>query len=501
MKLFFYAIFVCLTLYNVFLGSTLVRHGEVNFFNDVARDFLLLQELEEKKVVLIGPRSSTNGLFNGPLWSYINYPAYIIGNGNPVAVAWFWILLEIIFLITSFYIVRKLFGTFISLAYILLISIKMAPHLDGVFHSESTFFFIPIFFFTICMYIKNKQNLYLALHLLTSAILIQLNVGIGLQLFLLSSLLIFWSILKNKLHKHLLTFFLMPLFLLNFILFDLRNGLRMTRALIDTGKASQFFTPLTSWIENRINNTVSLQLFEGQENTLFVFAIFFIIMTLTILEIRNKSKHQHIYLLFMFYYFGYIIMSFFNKGILLFHYTYLLMPLTTLWFVSYFRGKYKILFLLLILFVYSLNLQSAKSDINVHQANAMNNYNSWKALSVVANEISLSQEGKEFGYFVFAPDALAYQPRYAMIYNFKKSNTKALEYMKKSTTYIIAAPPPANNSYMTYVWWSKVPVGISSEPIEIKKFPSGFTIVKYSLSPEEQKVPHDKTIELGIHFR
>lgn len=54
---------------------------------------------------------------------------------------------------------------------------------------------------------------------------------------------------------------------------------------------------------------------------------------------------------------------------------------------------------------------------------------------------------------------------------------------------------------MTHVWWRKVPVGISLEPVENKKFPNGFTIEKFNLSLEEQRIPHDKAIELGIHFR
>ena len=47
MKQLFYLILLLITLFNVYLSSSLVRHGEVNFFNDVARDFLLLQEMEK----------------------------------------------------------------------------------------------------------------------------------------------------------------------------------------------------------------------------------------------------------------------------------------------------------------------------------------------------------------------------------------------------------------------------------------------------------------------
>lgn len=42
---------------------------------------------------------------------------------------------------------------------------------------------------------------------------------------------------------------------------------------------------------------------------------------------------------------------------------------------------------------------------------------------------------------------------------------------------------------------------ITKDPEWTKKFESGFTIEEYHLTNEEQKDPHDKTIELGIHFR
>ena len=108
---------------------------------------------------------------------------------------------------------------------------------------------------------------------------------------------------------------------------------------------------------------------------------------------------------------------------------------------------------------------------------------------------------QEFGYFVFSPDSYAYQQRYAMIYSFKSLHAKAFEYVKKPTTYVIASPPPTNDPYMTHVWWRINEVKISSPPVLTKKFPGGYTIEKFNLSPQEQKVPFDPTIQLGISFR
>lgn len=501
MKLLLYLSLLLLTLFNLYLSSSSVRHNEVNFFNDVARDFLLLQELDQKKIVFIGPRSSTNGLFHGSLWTYINYPAYLLGNGNPVAVGWFWVFLEAIFLITGFFIAQKLFGSLVAFVYIALTSTRIVLHINGVFHTEAIFFFMPMFFFTICMYAKSKKKFYLVLHTLSIAILIQLNVGIGMQFFILSALFVCWFIVRQRPYKHFLAFFLLPIFLINFILFDLKHGLGMTKAVFSTGVSSKFFVSIQSWIENRINNTVSLQLDEQNiGNTLLTYIIFALVIIFTILQIKNRNKYQQIYFLFIFYYFGYIVLSVFNKGILLFHYVYLLIPLTTLWFASFLATKYRLFFLPLIAIVFFNNFNNDRGQVSA-QSYGGNTVNSWKGLSNVASEVISWQKGKEFGYFVFAPDALAYQPRYAMLYNFKKAGVRAFEYAKKSTTYIIAAPPHGNDPYMTHVWWRKVPLRISSEPIETKKFPSGFTIEKFQLSEEEQRVPHDKAIELRIHFR
>src|SRR3989344_2036710 len=192
MKILFYWLLLLITVFNIYLSSFLVRHGEVNFFNDVARDFLLLEEMDHKKLVLIGPRSSTNNLFHGPLWTYINYPAFVIGDGNPVVVSWFWIFLECFFLITGFYMVRKLFDTLTAFAFIAVVSVPMITHMGGFFHAEATFFFMPLYFFSICMYIKSKKKLYLALHLLALAIFVQLSVGVGIHFFVLSLALIIW---------------------------------------------------------------------------------------------------------------------------------------------------------------------------------------------------------------------------------------------------------------------------------------------------------------------
>lgn len=452
--------------------------------------------------MLIGPRTNTQGLFHGPLWSYINYPIYLLGSGNPIIVGWFWVFLGVVFLITSFLIAKKLFGMLPAIAYALLLAVRLPPHINRVFHSEATIFFVPLMFFTIYKYMETKKQRFLLLHLLSLVILIQLNIGDGFFFFVLSVITISFFIIRNKLWKHFLAGLTLPFFLINFILFDLRHNFQLAHAFLFTTTDAKLFSPLVSLLQNRIDNALTLHLLENTLGNIPLLKIIFVlVMIFSILHIKNNGKFKRLYILFFFYYFGYLFLSLSTKGVLLVHYVYLLIPLTALWLISFLEGKYKLIFLPFIFFIFFLNFQNSRQYIEGVKSRMGNDYNSWVSLKTVADEVVKKQNHKEFGYFVFAPDAYAYQPRYTMLYSFKANHMKAFEYVKKPTTYIIAAPPPANDPYMTYVWWRKNSVKISAKPTSVKKFPSGFVIEEFHLTPEEQKISHDKTIELGIHFR
>ena len=79
LKKVFYLIIVTFITYCVYLSTFFVSKGEIAFTNDIGRNFLLLQELDYKKIVLIGPRTNFPGVFHGVFWTYLNYPAYLIG--------------------------------------------------------------------------------------------------------------------------------------------------------------------------------------------------------------------------------------------------------------------------------------------------------------------------------------------------------------------------------------------------------------------------------------
>jgi len=58
-------LFFIITCINIFLASWFVRQGDVMFSPDIGRDFFILDEIRQKTIVLIGPRSSAPGFFHG----------------------------------------------------------------------------------------------------------------------------------------------------------------------------------------------------------------------------------------------------------------------------------------------------------------------------------------------------------------------------------------------------------------------------------------------------
>ena len=145
-------IFLALIVLNLFFASWHVLHQDIKFSADIGRDFLLFKEIDQKGIILIGPRSSASGLFHGPLWVYVNYPAYFLGQGNPVAVGWGWVFFIACFTAGGFFIAKKLFDENAGYLFALMISTYMVFHADSLINPHGTLFMLPFFFFFFVRY-------------------------------------------------------------------------------------------------------------------------------------------------------------------------------------------------------------------------------------------------------------------------------------------------------------------------------------------------------------
>lgn len=491
-------LFLILVFINIIFASWYVMHGDINFSSDIARDFLLLQELDEKKLVLIGPRSSVTGLFHGPLWLYLNYPAYLIGQGNPVIVGWYWIFLIVLFLISSYFIAKKLFNQSSALIFVLMTSLYLVYHAKGLFNPHGAMFLLPAFFFFFVRFVQTLKIPYLIIHVLITGLIIQFQMAVGAPLLLLSFAYIAFIAIRRRKKKYLLAFLLILIPLSTFILFELKHGFILTNSTFrhlggDPNHNYLFF------IEDRLKIITSGVEFlrAGPANgSLYVSILFFVFLFFQIRQNRFKS----IYLMFLYFYLGFFLLSLINKYTMLYFYVFPLFPFVFLIFSSFATSKYKNIFLIIFLIIYAINLTGVVDYLKATPAIFGRSQESWKFLYEVATNVYQNAED-EFGYFVYSPDVLGYPPKYAMQYSGKFYNKSAYSFEKKSATYLVIAPPPFNNPHMKDEWWRINQVNIASVAASVTKFENGYKIEKYLLDEKQIKVTFDPAINPGIHFR
>ena len=213
-------------------------------------------------------------------------------------------------------------------------------------------------------------------------------------------------------------------------------------------------------------------------------------------------RYRAIYLLFLYIYVSYFATSLLNRFQLLPFYVYPIFPLVFLFFsslVTFGNKKINYSFLAFFLIIYGTNMVGTCHHINTWSTSFVGKSPySWITLSEVARTV-YSQPEQNFGYFVFSPDIMAYEMRYAMEYwRLSLSKTNVAVFEKKPIIYVIIAP--RNGTYMTHDW-IKMKLAITSEPARIWKFPSSYTIEKYELTPKELAVPFDIGINPGLFYR
>ncbi len=500
MKPVYRAGLIILFLLHFFLASWYVRQADIVFTADIGRDFWLLEELAEKKLVLIGPRASGE-LYHGPVWTYINLPAFLVGSGDPVIVGWWWILLAVAATAGNFLIAKKLFGPAAGWAFALMSSLYYTFHTRGMSHPHGAMFILPFWFFLFVRYLQTRRPLFLAAHLLLSGLLIQLELAVGIPYAGLSGLALFSVIVKKRNFRHLLYLGIVPLTLVNFVIFDLRHDHLLFNKLLDfvgPHQEGELFN-YAKYIGQRLwllfSGPEILRRDPGYRNL----GLMLVTLLLTVFQIR-KNKHRVVYTSFLYLYAGFFALSFVDKGPILYFHLYPQFPLVFLVFSSFVASQYRRWFIPLFTLVYIFNVAGSVGDVQSAAGFIGKDRESWKALRTVAESVALEREAA-FGYFVFSPDITGYAPKYAVRHILKKSGRNAQEFTKLPVTYLVLSPPPRNNPTMTGTWWRKNQLGIAGEPETSKTFESGFVVERYILSPEEQAVPFDPALDPGLHFR
>ena len=507
MKLAVKLFFIISLAASIFFASWFVLHNTLYFHTDLARDFLLFEEIVvTKKPILIGPRTSMQGVFHGPAWLYVNLPVFVVSKGNPVTVAWFWVFLIVASIGVVYWISKKITDEKSALPIAALYALTVCSSAPYLYNPFGAVFFAPLFFFFFVLYIQKKKMKDLVITLFCIGMAIQFEMVWGVPILFLASILILHTIFKKKKFVHLLSYSILILPLFTFILFDVRHQFIQFKSVIryvvgSPGEAKQQ-VDYAAMIITRIKDMV-LAMPSYFSNGIYFLNILFVtfIFILVILFFRTKQQKKHpLILYFLYFYTGFWIFTLPLKGIVYEYYYWSFLPLFCIALVDLIRVTLKkyasFVFVIITLLLLIVNTKSLlKQDSRFFATNT----GLWSFYLHQAQSI-YKDAGGNFGWYVYTADQYAYSFKYAMSYTQQQYPAiTSYKFQKKPLTYLMIYP--SDSKYTDENSWRSGQVMINKKPVKILKSIGSSYAEKYNLSEEEQAVQSDSTLLQDLTFR
>lgn len=488
----------------IFFAAWFVAHGDIIFHTDIARDFLLMSEIAQKKVALIGPRADWKGLFHGPLWLYFNLPAFLLGGGNPIFVGWYWILNLILFSILYFYLVQRLFNKVTALLFVPLFLSAVFSYANSFYNPIGALLMMPIFYFFIVRYQKTEKLKYLLFAVFLAGLIFQFQLAVGGPILILTFCYLIYKIYQTKKYHHLLGFLIVLIPLSTFIFFDLRHGFTQTKAVINhfNGIEKYYSMGLIDRVRDRISTLTNYGLGFTKDEYSFINIIIGYLMAIAIFYITGRKKYKSEYILFLYFYLGHYLFSLFFQTSILIHYYLPLIPISILIFATFYKYLNKKIFFIFYISILFFNFLTGLKNIDYSRQFIENNKTSWKGLINVAKTTYNNVDQKEFGLYLFAPDMYGYSEKYSFLFGQSLNPNKKMIYSQKRTeTFLVYEPTPVDRPDLNGNGWRTLLVKINKKPVKTINFPNGYRMEKYILTDDELKIQSDSILNDWVSQR
>lgn len=504
-------VFCSLFLLSVFiLNFVRLYRGDLIYHTDIARDFLILDEMvEQRKPSLIGARTSMSGVFHGPAWYFINLPIFFLSHGNPVASGWFWLFLTTSAFVVFYLLTKRIFSTQTALISATFLASCFINYSMGLGQQSGAFFLALPFFYFFWLYAHKHHFWQLLLALFINGLLIQFQMAFGGPILILTLTYLIYDIIKNKNFSHFWGFFILIIPLSSYLVFDLRHDFLQTRSILGYFSSSEgessfsFSQRLTSFISCFSLIKTSFHSYFLQ--TINVLVTFAFLLRAGFLVKSDSPKIQLAYRLCLFFTFGYWLITLPYKGVIWGFYYENLIPIFIIWF-GYVITKQKnlllqFLFIILLMLNFSFNWHWEKAYLLDHDQNDLY----WHFYQKLAQDL-FTTTSEPFGYYVFTPDLYGYQVKYALKYFARFYSHPVFVNQKLPTTYLIMTTAkkdsPVYQTIQKYqIAWHDYKIGFKRPADRIWSYDSGYWVEVYNLDEEEQQLPSDPYLFKGLEMR
>jgi len=199
-------------LFFIFVLAFLLRvlylpQNALSFYYDQARDAFIVKQILSGDLKILGPPSSTPGLFHGVLYYYLLAPAYWLGKGNPVFAA-YWIAFlnsATVFIIYYFtYLLTKKRTVGFLSAFLFAISFGATQYAKWLSNPSLAVWSVPLVYLGLWMWLKEKKTLGPIISAIGLGVSIQAEIFLGYHIIPIAIWL--WIERKSLLKKDVIKF-------------------------------------------------------------------------------------------------------------------------------------------------------------------------------------------------------------------------------------------------------------------------------------------------------
>ena len=226
----------------IFLLGILLRFQETIsnnflFLIDQGRDMMAVKRIVfDHSLTLIGPYTSLQGVFQGPLWYYLLAVPTIILGGNPWGTVVLMLIISVSALIVAYLWTKKLFGqrAAIFTLFIFVISPEAVAAATYAWNPHPMWLLVVLYIFSFYeLIVLKKQRFHLAVWPLIS-LMFHFQTALAVFILLASLLYLILFSKKNIRQRHFLYGLIISIiFFVPQVLFDLRHDFLMTRSVLN----------------------------------------------------------------------------------------------------------------------------------------------------------------------------------------------------------------------------------------------------------------------------
>lgn len=500
-----YFLIAVIFIFNLIVGIWPVTHGEIGLNTDRARDMIFISQIADGKMTLIGPRASAiDNFYHGPIWWYMNALIAKIGGGEPIAIGFFWLFISLGFLIFNWIVWKPIIGKKKTFLLITLLTIATNFSWSRLYNPDIAGYLLPLIIWSMYKYDFQKRFHYIFLAYLFCGLTIQFQIAVGGPMLVF---LVMWNIYQLKQRapiSHLISILLIPLTLFTYIAYDIRHDWQLSKALI-THFTNPKLVIIPSWVStfNQRLRVVLLDAFRPANELLEYNLLFTILTSLGIYELFSKAKQsttiKKLTLLCIYFLVTYFLVSLFHRGWILTHYFSPLVSIYMLLVVLVIPTEKKIWVGALTTIIFVISIVNF-SFFSLYWENHCQNIDSWCFQKYMSDQILTIPE-EEVGIFIFSPDLLGYQQKWATLYAKSKNTQKLFINEKRKITYVISSPVPKDRPDLDFTYWVKNNLYIPNKYTNQIQIGGGYLLHRYVLDEKSLNTVPSETPQNWLHYR